>query len=252
MRVGKILLLASLIFLFACEEQSIKSQQTQTATSDDAVATEQTSWAWPGVSEAGAKVDNLMADNYELLVDGSGSMDDATCYNSRLKKRVAGLVAIKEFIDMVPADANVGLTVFDRSGINERVPLATGNRAELKEALDNISWGSSTPLSAGIKAAYEALTKQAQAQLGYGKYVMVILADGQADTGYDPTRVVNEIVDMTRVEIHTAGFCLNDDHPLNQVGRTFYTPANDPASLAEAFENVLAEATADVVGTFGQ
>jgi hypothetical protein len=87
------------------------------------------------------------------------------------------------------------------------------------------------------------LTDQARSQLGYGEYHLVVVTDGEPDPdSEDPTPVVEEILEQSPVVLHTVGFCIDDDHVLNQRGRTFYAAATNPRELREGLQAVLAEA----------
>jgi Ca-activated chloride channel family protein len=44
------------------------------------------------------------------------------------------------------------------------------------------------------------------------------------------------------VVVHTVGFCIDEDHVLNQPGRTYYTAASNPDELRQGLQAVLAEA----------
>ena len=198
---------------------------------------------WPPPVPEGTRVElaaNLLAKNYYVLLDGSGSMIEHHCSGDRSKTEVAK-EAIRKFGQMVPADANLGLFAFDQSGITERVPLGIDNREQFYVALEKVGADSGTPLSTAIARARDALIAQAERQLGYGEYHLVIVTDGEANSGYDPTDVVNEIVAKTPIVIHTIGFCIGERHSLNQPGKIFYTDAQSPEDLRRALQNVLAE-----------
>ena len=86
------------------------------------------------------------------------------------------------------------------------------------------------------------LIRQGRRQLGYGEYHLIVVTDGQASSGQDPTGVVDEILASSPVVIHTIGFCIGEDHSLNQKGRVLYRTAQNAAELREGLEQVLAEA----------
>jgi Mg-chelatase subunit ChlD len=101
---------------------------------------------------------------------------------------------------------------------------------------------SGTPLAHAIELAYGKLLEQAQRQLGYGEYNLVVVTDGHASEGQDPTGVVNRILDESPVALHTIGFCISAEHALNQPGRAVYRAADNPRALGEGLGAVLAEA----------
>jgi len=194
---------------------------------------------------------NLLADNYYVVLDGSGSMLERQCSGNQSKIETAK-TALKEFAASVPADANLGLLIFTNGQIQELVPLGSGNRQQLAEQVQSASAAGGTPLDDAISAGYAQLEQQAMRQLGYGRYVLVVVTDGQANPGHDPTEKVRWMLNNTPVELHTIGFCIGTDHSLNMPGRTVYKAADNPAALRQGLADVLAEAEAFDVSTFQQ
>lgn len=197
---------------------------------------------WPTIEEGFSQVsDNVVAANYYLILDGSGSMLDAGCSNGREKISVA-VESIKAFIDKIPQNANVGIFAFDRQGIGERLPLGQHSSQQIVQVLDSIAAGGGTPLSLALQAGNAALTNQAKSQLGYGEYHLVVVTDGEANSGFEPDQEVRNLLAGSPIVLHTVGFCIDDYHSLNQPGYTLYKAANDPAALAAGLDAVLAEA----------
>jgi Ca-activated chloride channel family protein len=197
---------------------------------------------WPaGDVRPDALSPDLLAANYYLVLDGSGSMNDDECADHRTKMQVAK-EAIREFARQVPEEANLGLYVFDNRGSKEQVALGRGNRAQFEQAVDAVAPGGNTPLKTSIAHAYQSLMAQARRQLGYGQYNLVVVTDGIASpAAQDPTPVVQTVLGESPVLVRTIGFCIRERHPLNLPGRTLYRAANDPASLRQGLEAVLAE-----------
>lgn len=196
---------------------------------------------WPPVGEQSeTPAGNPLAANYYLVFDGSGSMAALDCGDGQRKIEVAR-DAIRQFAEQVPADANLGLYVFDRSGWSERVELGADNRARFKDAVAAVAAGGNTPLKASTQFAYQRLTRQAERQRGYGEYHLVVVTDG-ASTDGDPMPVVKKILQESPVLVETIGFCISEKHSLNQPGLTSYRSANDPESLRQGLAAVLAEA----------
>ncbi len=183
---------------------------------------------------------NQFESNIYLVLDGSGSMADDKCADGSTKMEVAKR-AVAEFVRALPANVAVGLAAFDTNGLSERVALATGDRGNVFDTVRAIEPGGGTPLKYAIRLAYERLTEQANAQLGYGEYQIVVITDGAATSGQDPRDTVNEINRVSPVVINTVGFCIGVDHALNQTGRTLYTAADDYNSLRQGLDSVLAE-----------
>jgi Ca-activated chloride channel homolog len=179
--------------------------------------------------------------NYYVIFDGSGSMLESSCTNNSNRIRVAR-DAMRHFVNHVPDSARLGLYVFDNRGVTERVPLGKENRNELIQAIESVNPGSVTPLRKSISDAVISLGKQYAAQLGYGEYHLVIVTDGIASKGQDPSGVVKWILENTPIVIHTIGFCIDENHSLNIPGNTIYRSANSPEELTASLEAVLAEA----------
>jgi uncharacterized protein YegL len=197
---------------------------------------------WPPLAdEAGVPVsENLTAANYYLVLDGSGSMQDSQCSGS-VNKMQAAKNAVSHFGSQIPTDANLGLAVFDGNGLSQRTPLGQGDRTAFTQEVMKVKANSGTPLQNAIMLGYQALHRQAVAQLGYGEYHLVVITDGEANDGQDPTPAVNNILANTPIVLHTIGFCIGDRHSLNQPGRIDYRAADDPAALARGLTSVLAE-----------
>ena len=189
----------------------------------------------------------LMATNYYVVFDASGSMNDRQCSGAEAKIQVAKR-AFSEFVDRLPADSNAGLTIF-AGDIEEFVPLGPLNRDRLKTAVAQLNAGGRTPLVTSISRAYRALTVQGTRQLGYGDYHLVVVTDGESTDG-NPIDIVNRMVGESPVIVHTIGFCIGENHSLNQPGRVLYRNANSPAELAEGLSSVLAEAPSFDVTAF--
>lgn len=223
------------------QQQNFSANSAAPASPPQAYALRAGDYSWPELPDNNEVADVLSSKNYYLVIDGSGSMLEAECSPGSNKMAVAKS-AFQTFVGQLPADANIGLYAFDKLGIGERVPLGQGNRQQLESALQQISPGGGTPLSFSIADGYQALTQQAKSQLGYGEYHLVVITDGLASSGYSPEADINQVLTNTPINIHTIGFCISDQHPLNQPGYTFYRSANDPSSLLAGLQEVLAEA----------
>lgn len=209
--------------------------------------------AWPEMPEGETpRIDmkKALTANYYLVLDGSGSMMEVECSNGQLKMDVA-VQAVQRFVAQIPEEANIGLAVFDSEGLSERVPLAADNRAQLRQALAAVDADQSTPLRSAITLAYQQIEKQAASQLGYGEYHLVVVTDGQAQPDdEDPRAIVDTVLRESPVVIHTVGFCIGNEHALNQPGRTFYAAAESPEDLQQGLSAVLAEAPSFDATTF--
>lgn len=209
--------------------------------------------AWPPLGDDAPPplpVEQLGAANYYVLLDGSGSMLARGCSGSTNKINAA-VNALERFIGTVPAEANLGFATFDSAGIEERVALARDNRDAFRQELRQVRAAGGTPLASSIELAERQITAQAQRQLGYGEYHLVIVTDGSPDPpSEDPTAVVDRLLAETPIVVHTIGFCIGDDHVLNQPGRTFYLAADSSEDLERGLDSVLAEAPSFDVAAF--
>lgn len=245
-------ILASIVIPQIKNYQSRKQQQVKPKVVQEKPMIEKmmgTYSSWPPIKE-GISVtlgEDMLRKNYYVVLDGSGSMEERGCSGNQSKFDSA-VDALKDFFKSIPADANIGLAIFDGRGLSERVPLGTGNRSRLVDALRASSPKGGTPLSTAVLQAYTSLTRQASQQLGYGEYHMVIVTDGEASNGYDPTKEVNNVIDGTSIVIHTIGYCIGEGHSLNQPGRTLYSSVDNARMLTQKLKAVLAESeTFDVV-----
>ena len=205
---------------------------------------------WPAIETAQSMVaDNLSRKNYYLVMDGSGSMAESRCSSGKSKISVAKSAVI-EFINKIPGDANLGLLVFDKRGTSERVPLGLNARDQAIAEIRRVQSGGGTPLDSVIRLAYRSLTRQAESQLGYGEYHLVVVTDGEASEGQNPSGIVKTVTADSPVVLHTIGFCISGSHSLNQAGITLYKSANNPMDLARGLDSVLAEASDFTVDSF--
>ncbi len=210
-----------------------------------------TQYTWPTATQsAPAYAGSVLAQNYYLVLDGSGSMEASGCSDGR-SKIDAAKTAVAQFISQIPAEANVGLLAFDNYGIGERVSLGS-NHLAVKQQVQQITVGGSTPLFSAMSMAYKAMNLQAQKQFGYGEYHMIVVTDGEADQGEDPRRIVSKILAESPITLHTIGFCIGSGHSLNVPGITNYRAANNPKELLAGLQNVLAESSSYVVDNFDE
>jgi hypothetical protein len=207
---------------------------------------------WPGKSPAEAAIStDLFAKNYYVVLDASGSMAGKGC-SGGLSKFDAARNALAEFARSIPPEANLGLQVFDTHGVREVLPLGTGNRERFTAALQGVRPNGNTPLQTSVRHAYAKLMERGGRQLGYGEYHLVMVTDGEADPGEDPSAVVSALLAQSPVVLHTIGFCIGEQHSLNQRGRTLYRAADNPEQLRAGLAEVLAEAPAFADAQFGK
>ncbi|MFH1210549.1 MAG: vWA domain-containing protein [archaeon] len=203
---------------------------------------------WPYIAEGQkdyALAENLIAKNFILVFDGSGSMNDSNCSGSKSKIDVAK-EAVIEWSQTIPPDSNLGLVAFHRGGDNGWTVLQLTPKSQSKNfvaAVKSIEADNNTPLATAFKLAYGILTKQAQNQLGYGEYTIVAVTDGEDNDRHESLKDwIRRILNNSPIRIYTIGFCIKGGHSLNQPNRMTYREANDPAELRKGLKEVLAEA----------
>lgn len=205
---------------------------------------------WPPGQRADLQISkDLFAKNYYVVLDASGSMNEKGC-SGAMTKIDAARRALAEFAKSIPAEANLGLQVFDAHGVREWLPLGVGNRKEFDAALARVRANGETPLLSALRNAGASLLAQGARQLGYGEYNLVVVTDGEASKGEDPTPAVNALLEQSPVVLHTIGFCIGEKHSLNQPGRTLYRAADNPEQLRAGLAEVLAEAPSFAVLEF--
>jgi len=201
---------------------------------------------WPNNEEnADASVltasEDLIAKNYYLVLDASGSMMDDSCESGGSNKMKSAIDALGHFASQLPEDANFGLAVFLYGELNELLPLGKNNRKDVVERVSQIIPSGGTPLDLAVDFGYKKLLAQGMLQQGYGEYNLVIITDGIATSGHEPMRAVTHMLSEAPIALHTIGFCVEENHSLNLAGLTEYRSANDPESLKQGLVEVLAE-----------
>jgi len=256
MRKSSFTLLAAILLLTelaACKDAPQQTPKAARPPVMTVVAPRPIALPWPPAPPPNATLaKNLLADNYYVVLDGSGSMLGRQCSGNQSKIETAK-DALREFAASVPAAANLGLLVFIENQIHELVPLGNDNRPQFAKAVQSAYAAGETPLLNAISTGYARLEEQAVRQLGYGRYVLVVVTDGQAvPNSQDPTAKVRWLLENTPVELHTIGFCIGTDHSLNMPGRTVYKAADNPAALRQGLAEVLAEAERFDLASFQQ
>ncbi len=197
---------------------------------------------WPYLSDDQQEeeiADNITANNFILVFDGSGSMRDTDCAGGRQKIDVAK-EAVVEWSKFLPQDANLGLVAFHNNGWSHG-PLAAGQRENFINTVQDVIAGDKTPLTEALAKAFTNLTKQGRRQLGYGEYTIVVVTDGIANSAKLLAGMINKILSKSPINIYTIGFCIGKNHSLNQPGLTEYKAADNPVQLRQGLKEVLAE-----------
>lgn len=175
--------------------------------------------------------------NYYFVFDGSGSMNESCARDSKI---TWAKEAFRRFLSKVPEDVNLGLYVFDNDGAREVVPLGADNRDALSRAIKDVNPENNTPLSEAMIFAADQLVKQYKHQLGYGKYKIIPITDGEANGGVSIEEAARYIAKFGFISVNTIGLCMERDHSL-RVYSYSYRAANDYQALEKALEETLAE-----------
>jgi Ca-activated chloride channel homolog len=183
-------------------------------------------------------------DNDYVVFDGSGSMAGCARSGSRCQSKIdGGREALKSVIKLLPTKKlNLGLFVFDRNGVSERIQLGAGNRKQFLKAVDDIRADGGTPLGEGIRAGAEALIAQYKKQMGYGTYRLIVVTDGEPSSPYEVPQALKFIQNSgVPIEIYTIGFGMDDpEHPLRK-GSVSFTAAYSSDELKKALEEAVSE-----------
>lgn len=239
--IGFVIFAVIALLIFLLDNKSTKQAPTTTVGSvpiqDRGIPTGLIpSGPWPpvdSVESAGSFFSAPQATNYYVVFDASGSMNKDVGNEVKISAAKRALYA---FGSNIPQDANLGMLTF--SPVKELVPLAPNNRAEFEQAVSSITARGNTPLIRAMTLGYDALTKQAQKQSGYGRYVLLVVTDGRSSDG-NPRQLAVDIVKNSAIEVQVIGFGLAD-HALNVEGFTDYYVANSVDALIDAFGRVVA------------
>ncbi|HEV2037890.1 MAG TPA: vWA domain-containing protein [Candidatus Eremiobacteraceae bacterium] len=212
--------------------------------------------AWPPPAPPDTPVaQDLLADNWEFVIDASGSMGSSACGTGGQPRMETAKSGVITFNQSLPEKANRGLVVFSersRPGIQEWLKLGSGNRAEFTRLVSRILPQGGTPLRSSIQLAAKVLTTQAQMQRGYGTYHLVVVTDGEADEGEGPGPYTKNLVTTTAITVHVIGFCVDGKHSLDLKGYTQYASASNPATLEKGLKAILAESSTFTDSKFPQ
>ncbi len=206
---------------------------------------------WPNMAEPAASSEqDKLAKNYYVILDDSGSMKSGICASGHASRLSAAIEALAAFAEGLPPQANIGVMSFAGGRFSELLPLGKRSSREIRDLSRRVGASGNTPLATAISRGYDALRKQAAAQVGYGEYHLVVITDGEASEGEYPDSVIERILGESPVDIHTIGFCIGRDHALNQPDYLSYQPANNVEALRQGLQDVLAEAPAFTVTRF--
>ena len=197
--------------------------------------------------------ENILAKSYYIILDTSGSMKEKKCVNNGTKMNAAKR-SLAQWIDNVGASDNIALMTFNGEFAKELLPLRKNvpdYKTQFLDYVSDVKANGTTPLGDALNKAYNALEVQAQSQLGYGEYHIVVVTDGNATDGEDMDKATQNIF-KSPVILHTIGFCITFDHALNQPDKAYYISAMDEVALKKGLDRVLAESESfDIQGFQG-
>ncbi len=234
---------------FGSQTTNSHSDRLNLRTADQAT---KAAFSWAGTlsvdnaqpSETGIVLDqNRVRRNYVLAIDASGSMaDNDNCAPGNDPKFTVVRPAVEEFLRSLGPDDYLSLMSFQGEQADVLVPLGPVNSALIFSAMSQILPNGGTPIGRTLFRAAEMLEAQAQRQAGYGEYTIVLVTDGAAS---DPERMnaaLDTITLNTPIVIQTIGFCIRNNHALNDPSRVVYRAADDGEALREGLAAAVAEA----------
>ncbi len=184
--------------------------------------------------------DKAVQDNIVVVVDASGSMERRMSGSNESKMQIAK-EALKQVLGNAGEGTNVGIIVFGKVRDEWVYPLGPRDNTRLYASIDSINAGGGTPLGEFIKKGADRLLQQRSQQHGYGSYRLLVVTDGEASDEGKVNKFTPDV--MSRgIMVDVIGVDMKSNHTLAQPGRVHsYRSANDPAALAKAVQEVLAE-----------
>jgi Ca-activated chloride channel homolog len=145
--------------------------------------------------------------NVMIVLDASGSM--AGKMNGQVKMQLAERV-VKDLVDNMPAEMNVGLIVYgsksgrekkDCGDIDLLQPVGPVNAQAFDAALSQLSPRGMTPIGASLRQAAAALQGKP------GQSTIVLVSDGTETCASDPCAIAREVKESTGIDVkvHVVG-----------------------------------------------
>jgi len=185
---------------------------------------------------------DLYADNIVIVFDASGSMADPISSNDRSVKLNVAKYSLKQVVSGMKDNTNIGLFVFGNVTNNNPVPIGPKNLSNLVYAIEGIQPGGGTPLGEFIEKAANQLLQQRQKNLGYGRYKILVVTDGEATDVGKMQEVAPEVL-KRNLSLDVIGVGMTKEHQLAKMS-TSYRAANDAESLNKALQEIVAETPA--------
>lgn len=185
---------------------------------------------------------NIYADNIIIVFDASGSMDRAMSQSDKRPRLPIAQKALKQVLQNIPDNSNIGLFVFGDIKNDNPVQIGPKDLYALNSAIDTIRAGGGTPLGAYMQKASNQLLEQRQKNLGYGRYKLLVVTDGEAGDGDLMQRVAKEVI-KRNLSLEVIGVAMDSNHTLSSTC-TVYRAANNEESLNRAMAAAVAETKA--------
>lgn len=192
---------------------------------------------------------DLYADNIIIVFDASASMGDSIGTGDRSIKIAVAKSSLRQVVAKLRDNTNIGLFVFGNVSNTNPVPIAPKNVKNLNYAIDNIKDGGGTPLGEFIEKAANQLLQQRQKNLGYGRYKILVVTDGEATDRNKMASVAPEVL-KRNLSLDVIGVGMTSEHQLAKMS-TSYRAANDTDALNKALQDIVAETPAKVKDVSG-
>jgi len=183
---------------------------------------------------------DVYQNNIVVVVDASGSMNWKMTGGTKMD---LAKDALWEVLSKVPDTTNIGIVVFGRGKKSWIYELGPKNDETLRQAIYEIRTGGGTPLGSYIKHGADRLLEQRKNQFGYGSYRLVIVTDGEADSGSETRMMKNfapEVISRG-LSLDVIGVNMKEKHALSDVQGSRYMSADNPESLKASLREVVAE-----------
>lgn len=177
-----------------------------------------------------------------IIYDDSSSMDSSKCAGDKGSRIKGSKWALREYLPNAPQDIYMGLYVLNKGFV---VPFGIDNRQNILAVVDVLAANGNTPLNRAIRESADELGIQRARQLGYGRFGIIVLSDGEANDGpEDASEGINWAQSRERfnneLAIFTVGYCLSEDHALRNRSLV-YRSADNPQGLLEALMEIKIE-----------
>lgn len=173
-----------------------------------------------------------------LVIDRSGSMSGTPIVDAK--------EAAKEFVDNLVSNSKVGIVSFATTSTVNRGMTSLNvynNRLLVDTSISSLSAGGYTAMGDGMAAANNLLINNGRSE---SKKVMVVLTDGETNTGSDPEDSI-PVANANGITIYTIGLGDVDESLLDYIasetgGKYYYAP--DSSQLRSVY-NAIAQELSD-------